>query len=70
MKIAEFIKNKANAISGIYAIICSKTWRSYIGSSCNIKKRLEVHYQQLKKGNHDNAARCTKISWEIVYSIR
>jgi len=52
--IREFIKTNKN-VSGIYAIICTKTWRSYVGSSINTGKRIESHMTLLKKGTHENS---------------
>lgn len=54
MKIQDFVKNKANVVSGIYAIICMDTMRSYVGSSYNILQRIKQHLQQLKSGKHYN----------------
>ncbi len=39
---------------GVYAIICDKTWRSYIGSSVNIHERTREHLLFLKKDRHIN----------------
>lgn len=41
-------------ISCIYAIICTTTWRSYIGSTCNFDKRIESHLGQLRTNKHTN----------------
>lgn len=51
--IQEFIKTNKN-VSGIYAIICTKTWRSYIGSSIDIGTRVYNHFRSLKKNEHSN----------------
>jgi group I intron endonuclease len=40
---------------GIYAIVCDKTWRSYVGQSVNIRKRYLAHIQLLKRGRHNNS---------------
>ena len=40
--------------SGIYAIICRKTWRSYVGSSVDIDERLAGHFQCFRRKSHDN----------------
>ena len=39
---------------GIYAIVCTKTWRSYVGQSVNIEKRLLCHFAELKRNSHSN----------------
>ena len=39
---------------GIYAIICNKTWRSYVGQSVNIEKRVKTHFQLLRDNKHQN----------------
>ncbi len=39
---------------GIYAIINRENWRSYVGSSVDIEKRIEVHFQELRRGIHIN----------------
>lgn len=54
MKIAEFVKNKENAVSGVYAIICDKTWRSYVGSAVNIHRRIKIHLANLRHNHHVN----------------
>lgn len=51
--IQEFIKTNKN-VSGIYAIICTKTWRSYIGSSVNIGRRIQAHVSSLRLHKHIN----------------
>lgn len=38
--------------SGIYLIRCLANNRVYVGSACNIKKRLKVHHNALKRGDH------------------
>lgn len=53
MTIKEFTKENEN-ISGIYAIICGETGRSYIGSSVNIGLRIDYHFSQLKNNKHVN----------------
>lgn len=40
---------------GIYAIVCNKTWRSYVGQSFNIEKRLKQHFHLLGKKKHQNS---------------
>lgn len=40
--------------SGIYKITCTTTGKFYIGSSCSIRKRWQVHYRKLQNGSHDN----------------
>jgi len=47
-------QKKFDKISGIYAIICNKTWRSYVGSSVNIESRKYEHFLDLKNGKHIN----------------
>lgn len=39
---------------GIYMIYSTIDHRVYIGSSKNLKKRLERHFSELKNGNHEN----------------
>ena len=39
---------------GIYQINCSKTKKTYLGSTGNIIKRLKQHYKQLKINTHPN----------------
>lgn len=51
--IKQFIKANKNK-SGVYAIICTKTWRSYVGSSVNIGGRITGHLSQLKNNKHCN----------------
>lgn len=41
-------------ISGIYKITCTVNNKIYIGSSENIRKRKWSHYNDLRKGIHDN----------------
>ena len=41
-------------ISGIYKITCKSNGRFYIGSSCNINKRLSDHKNKLRKNKHHN----------------
>lgn len=41
--------------SGIYAIICTKTGRRYIGSAANLLKRWNTHRSYLKRGDHQNS---------------
>lgn len=62
---------------GIYAIICDKTWRSYVGSSVNLKTREVEHFRLLKQGRHDNTQMQTDFNlygenafhWEILEYI-
>jgi len=39
---------------GIYQIQCSKTRKTYLGSTGNIIKRMKQHYKQLKTKTHSN----------------
>jgi group I intron endonuclease len=39
---------------GIYAIICDKTWRSYVGQSVNLDIRFQEHLRLLRSGIHNN----------------
>ena len=39
---------------GIYQITCTKTDRTYLGSTGNIIKRLKQHYKQLISNTHPN----------------
>jgi len=39
---------------GIYAIVCNKTWRSYVGQSSNLEKRKRQHFSTLKRGKSIN----------------
>lgn len=39
---------------GIYAIVCTKTWRSYVGQSVNIERRTKDHFQRLRISAHTN----------------
>lgn len=39
---------------GIYAIVCTKTWRSYVGQSVGIHKRTLSHLSELRRNNHTN----------------
>ena len=41
-------------ISGIYAIVCSKNEKSYIGSTCNFAQRKETHLSNLRNNKHIN----------------
>jgi group I intron endonuclease len=41
--------------SGIYSIVCDKTWRSYVGSSVNLQIRRDDHFQQLRANKHENS---------------
>lgn len=47
-------QNTNNKISGIYEIVNTVNGHKYIGSSCNIKKRLESHFYTLKNQKHKN----------------
>lgn len=40
--------------SGIYQITCSETNKIYVGSSKNIRKRLQQHFSSLEQGKHAN----------------
>jgi hypothetical protein len=40
--------------SGIYSIVCDKTWRSYVGSSCNLGDRYKSHISCLRGNKHSN----------------
>ena len=33
---------------GIYALVCDKTWRAYVGQSTNLEKRKRQHFSELK----------------------
>lgn len=39
---------------GIYAIVCNKTWRAYVGQSVDIWERKTSHLQLLKRSIHEN----------------
>lgn len=39
---------------GIYAIVCTKTWRSYVGQSVNLETRFQEHLQLLRRSVHNN----------------
>ena len=39
---------------GVYQILCVKTGKRYIGSSCDIQKRWRGHCQKLNSNKHDN----------------
>lgn len=41
-------------ISGVYAIVNTVTWISYIGSSNNISRRIHEHFSELTSGRHRN----------------
>ena len=41
---------------GIYEITCTRTQRTYLGSTQNIIKRLKQHHTQLAKNQHKNEA--------------
>jgi len=51
--IKQFIRDHKN-VSGVYAIVCTATWRSYVGSSVNIGNRVSGHFGQLKNNCHTN----------------
>lgn len=40
---------------GIYAIVCSASWRSYVGSSVDLKEREIEHFRLLRGNKHDNS---------------
>lgn len=40
--------------SGIYAIICTETGKTYVGSSRNLYVRWRRHFYRLNKGTHEN----------------
>jgi hypothetical protein len=42
---------------GIYQIKCTKTGKTYLGSTGNIIKRLKQHYNKLKTNSHTNIER-------------
>lgn len=44
--------SSSDKVSGVYCIQNLKTRDKYIGSSCNIRKRIGVHLRELKKGKH------------------
>lgn len=54
MTIKEFTKKYKN-VSGVYAIICGETGRSYVGSSISVGKRIRGHFSLLRKGKHQNS---------------
>lgn len=39
---------------GIYAIVCTKTWRSYVGQSVTLESRFKWHLQELRRKIHNN----------------
>ncbi len=41
--------------SGVYKIVNTKTGKIYIGSSVDLKRRERVHFNSLKRGNHENS---------------
>lgn len=45
---------KRNKLPGVYCIRCKKTGRRYIGSSCDLPRRLENHFSALRRGVHVN----------------
>ena len=40
---------------GIYAIVCDKTWRSYVGQTVNLETRYHDHCQKLRRKAHENS---------------
>lgn len=43
-----------STLAGIYKITCIKNGKFYIGSSVNLKNRLDIHKRELEKGRHYN----------------
>lgn len=62
---------------GVYAIICTATWRSYIGSSCDIDLRMKCHFESLRNNRHQNPDLQKdwnqygkdKFKWEVIEKI-
>src|SRR4051812_34022397 len=46
--------NKELRKGGVYAIVCSGNWRSYVGSTCNFKRRKDQHFTALRNNKHKN----------------
>ncbi len=53
MDFTAFIKEKSH-VCGIYSIVCSETWRSYVGQSADIGKHAQIHLGRLRSENHIN----------------
>ena len=58
---------------GIYAIVCDKTWRSYVGQSVNIERRIQDHFQNMRRGDANKEILADfqmygedSFSWEIL----
>lgn len=45
----------ANSRSGIYRIVHRDSWRAYVGSAVNIRRRWNVHRQVLRRGTHHSS---------------
>ncbi len=41
---------------GIYAIVCTGSWRSYVGQTVNLETRFQDHIQLLRRQKHDNTS--------------
>jgi group I intron endonuclease len=48
------VQNISSGIGGIYAIVHPESGRLYIGSSVNVRKRLNSHRRKLELEKHDN----------------
>ena len=53
--LAKEIKDMPQLKSGIYRITCIANTKIYIGSSQNIKHRLQIHIKTLSEGKHKNS---------------
>ena len=49
-------KNPLSNRSGVYALYCPTTLRSYVGYSTNVGRRVKTHLAALRRGKHANSA--------------
>ena len=47
-------KPKAKPICGIYMIKCIANYKTYIGSSSDVMRRIKTHKRELENGSHNN----------------
>lgn len=50
----EIFQANNSEVAGVYEIVCGETGEKYVGSTCNLKNRMAVHFSKLKLSQHPN----------------
>lgn len=60
--------NELPNASGVYRIRCLATGRDYVGSSADIRRRVQRHVRHLNAGTHHNTSECSAASVMVDWS--